>query len=259
MSLDVEAAHRLLLLPCLLLVVAACVPQPVTVTREPVTLRVVAADSCEPLVERAAEAYEASRPWVTVELQVFNTALAAEVLREGGADIALLSWLQDFGEEDEDQLWTEGLTRDGIAVIVHPQSALTEIGLAQLREIFLGRLQEWDGVVLNVVSREDGSGTRAAFEGIVLGGERTTLNAVVMPSSVSMVEHVASNPGAIGYVSTERLDDGVQVLSVEGVLPTEQTIADGRYPLWRHLYVASSGEPAGEGREFSQWLLIGGG
>lgn len=258
MNVDVPGARRLLLLPGILLLVMACAPQPVTVTREPVTLRVVAANSCEPLVQNAASDYEASRPWVTVESQVFSTALAEQILREGGADVALLSWLGDWDEEDEPPLWTKGFARDGVAVIVHPGSPFGEIGLAQLREIFLGRLQEWEGVVLTVVSREGGSGTRAAFERIVLGGEGTTPNAVVMPSSESMIEYVASTPGAIGYISTERLDDGVQVLEVEGVLPTEQTIADESYPVWRQLYLASSSEPTGEAREFSQWLLSGG-
>jgi phosphate transport system substrate-binding protein len=113
--------------------------------------------------------------------------------------------------------------------------------------------------VLTVVSREEGSGTRAAFESIVLGGESATLNAVVMPSSEATVEYVASSPGAVGYVSTGHLDESVRVLPVEGVLPTRQTINDGSYPLWRQLYLASVGEPTGEAREFSQYVLSGGG
>jgi phosphate transport system substrate-binding protein len=261
----------LLLVSCLLVLALACTPQPVTVTREPVTLRLVSTDSCAPLAEDVAAAYEESRPWVTVSTEVFSAALAERVLREGGTDLALLSWLGE--PEGEGQLWTAGFARDGVAVIVHPASPLTETGLAQLREIFRGRLQDWNGTALTVVSREDGSGTRAAFEGIALDGQNTTLNAVVMPSSEAMVEHVASTPGAIGYVSTLRLgpaalgrsgqtrrpDDGVRVLPVEGSLPIEQTIGEGSYLLWRQLYLASNGEPDGEAREFAQWLLRGGG
>lgn len=257
MTVGLQLARSPLLLSCLLLV-SACAPQPVTVTREPVTLRVAIADSCAPLVENAMEGYEASRPWVTVESQVFNTALAEQLLREGGVDVALLSWIWDSEGEDDVSLWTEGFARDGVAVIVHPESPVTDVGMAQLREIFRGRLQEWDGTVLTVVSREDGSGTRAAFESIVLGGVSATLNAVVMPSSNATVEYVASTPGAIGYVSTEYLNEGVRALLVEGVLPTRQTIGDGSYPLWRQLYLASVGDPTGEARQFSQYLLSGG-
>jgi phosphate transport system substrate-binding protein len=242
----------------LLLLITGCAPQPVTVTREPVMLHLVAAAPCKPLVERAAEVYESTRPWVTTELQVFNTTVAEEVLREGGADVAFLSWLWDNEGNGNGPLWTERFARDGVAVIVHPELPLTEVGLSQLREIFLGRLQTRDGVPFVVVSRQTGSGTRAAFERIALGGESATLNAVVVPTSESMVDYVASTPGAIGYVSTERLDDGVRVLAIDGVMPTEETIADGSYPLWRPLYLASKGEPSGEAREFAQWLLRGG-
>jgi len=257
-TFGLQLARGPLLLSCVLLLVSACAPQPVTVTREPVTLSVAIADSCEPLVQSMTDSYEASRPWVTVESQILNAALTEQVLQEGGADVALLSWIWGSEEEGGVSLWTEGFARDGVAVIVHPESPMTDVGMAQLREIFHGRRQEWDGAVLTVVSREDGSGTRAAFESIALGGESATLNAVVMPSSEAVIEYVASTPGAIGYVSTEHLDESVRVLPIEGVLPTEQAVNDGEYALWRPLYLASNGDPRGEAREFAQWLLSGG-
>lgn len=257
--------RRSLVIIFLLLLTAlptACAPQPLVVTREPVTLRLVSADSCQPLAEALALAYEESFPWVTVEVAVFNTALAERTLRSGGADLALLSWLEENTLEentDEESLWSQPLAHDGIAVIAHPTTPLADIGLFQLQEIFRGRVQEWDGVVLTVVSREDGSGTRQAFERVVMGNYDTTLIAVVMPSSSSVIEHVTRTPGALGYVSTLQLQepvlDNVRVLPVEGVLPTSTSLSDGSYPLPRTLYLATVGEPAGESREFAQWVL----
>ena len=261
------APTSLLLVSLIVLSTASCAPQPVTVTREPVTLRLVAADCFAPLVGEVAAAYEEARPWVSVTTEVFNTAVAESVLRERGADLALLSW--PVRPEGDAQIWTEDLARDGVAVIVHPTSPLTGTDVVQLREVVLGRLQEWAGTVFTVVSREDGSGTRALVESVALDGQGTTLNAVVMPSGEAMIEHVASTPGAIGYVSTLHLGllatcrsadvpcelHGVRVLPVGGVLPKVEAIRDGSYPLWRQLYLASNGEPDGEAREFAQWLL----
>ena len=243
----------LLLVSCLLLLLTACASQPVTVTREPVSLRLVSADSCGALAEGLAAAYEEAYPWVTVQVEVWNSALAQEALRAGEADLALLSWLWET--TDEDPLWSHQFTRDGIAIIVHPGLPLTEIGLAHLQEVFRGRVQEWGGVVLVAVNREQGSGTRAVFESTVMGGYDVTPTGVVMPSSQAVVEYVAQTPGAIGYVSTAWVDDRVRVLPVEGVSPTSSTIADGSYPLARSLYLAATGEPAGEVREFAQWVL----
>ena len=249
--------YSLLLASCLLLFLTACAPQPLTVTREPVTLRLVAADSCGPLASELAAAYEASHPWVTVQVEVYNTTLAERTLRADGADLALLSWLQETSGEEP--LWSQPFARDGVAVVVHPATPFDETGLAHLQDIFRGRVQEWGGMVLTVVSREEGSGTRAAFESVVLGDRDVTFIAVVMPSSEAVVEYVARTPGAIGYVSTlwigESLAGGVRVMPVEGALPTLDAILDGSYPLSRSLYLAATAEPTGEVREFAQWVL----
>lgn len=114
-------------------------------------------------------------------------------------------------------------------------------------------------MVLTIVSREAGSGTRAAFESLVLGDYNVALLAVVMPSSEAVLEYVARTPGAIGYVSTLWLGqpaaDGVRVPPVEGRLPTASAVADGSYPLVRPLYLAAVSEPAGDVRAFAQWAL----
>jgi phosphate transport system substrate-binding protein len=247
------APHPLLLAACLLLLLAACASQPVTVTREPISLRLISADSCGALAEQLAAAYEEAYPWITVHVQVWNSALAQETLRTGGADLALLSWPGEA--TGEEPLWSHPFAHDGIAIIAHPGLPLTEIGLAHLQEVFRGRVQEWGGVVLVAVNREQGSGTRVVFESAVMGGYDVTSTGVVMPSSQAVVEHVAQTPGAIGYVSTFQVDDRVRVLPVEGVLPTPATIAEGSYPLSRPLYLAATAEPAGATREFAQWVL----
>jgi len=238
---------------CFLLLLAACAAQPPTVTRELVTLRLVAADSCGPLAEELAAAYEEARPWVTVQVEVFNAAVAERTLRAGGADLALLSWLQESA--DDEPLWSQKFAHDGVAVIVHPATPFAETGLAHLQAIFRGQVQEWGGMVLTVVSREEGSGTRVTFEGVVLGSYDVTPTSVVMPSSEAVVEYVAQTPGALGYVSMAWVDERVRVLPVEGILPTPDALSDGSYPLSYPLYLAAAAEPAGEAREFAQWVL----
>ena len=238
------------------LLLAACAPQPLIVTREPVTLRLAAADSCGPLVDELAAAYEEFYPWITIEIVgVFNSAITEQMLLAGGADLALLSWVGEGA--DEEGLWVQPFARDGVAIIVHPDMPFAETGLAHLQEIYQGRVQEWGGVVLTVVSREEGSGARDVFENIVLGNRDVTRTAVVMSSGESVVEYVARTPGAIGYISTLLLSgsDGVLVLPVEGVAPVAGTISGESYPLSRSLYLATVGEPTGAAREFAQWVL----
>jgi phosphate transport system substrate-binding protein len=259
MSCRLRACLRDFLLPTsyFLLLLTACSPQPITVTREAATLRLVAADSCGSMVEALAAAYEESRPWVTVHVEVFNSSVAEQTLRAGEADLAFLSWMQQT--VDGDPLWLQPFARDGIAIIAHPSVPFREMGLAFLQEIFRGRIQEWDEVVLTVVSREEGSGTRAAFNRVVLDIHKATHTAIVASSSEAVIEHVRQRPGAIGYVSTLRITqpvaESVRLLPLEGVLPTRTAVSDRSYPLSRRLLMAATAEPTGEARLFAQWVL----
>ena len=241
---------------CIFLLVA-CASQPLTVTREPATVRLVASDSCGPLARELAAAYEESHPWADVQLEAFNSSVAEQVLRAGEADLALLSWLQETTQERA--LWSQPFARDGIAVVVHPATPFNETGMAHLQAIFRGQVQEWGGMILTPVSREDGSGTRAAFESAVLGQRNVTLTAVVMPSSEAVIDYVARTPGAVGYVSTLWLSapiaENVRVAPVEGTLPTADAISDGSYSVSRPLHLATVGDPTDEIREFAQWVL----
>ena len=253
-----RATARILLpVTCALLFLVACASQPTAITREPVTLRLVAADSCGHMAEELALAYEAVRPWVTVRVDVFNASVAARALREGEADLSLLSWQAE--RSDDGELWSTPFARDGIVVIAHLATPITATDAVYLQEVFRGRIQERDGTVLVPVSREEGSGTRAWFHRVVMAGHDATLTAVVMSSSEAVVEYVMASPGSIGYVSTLRIAesdaDRVQVVPVDGIFPDREAISDGSYLLARPLYLAATAEPTGELREFAQWVL----
>ncbi len=232
------------------IILCACAPQPLTVTREPVTLRVVASDSCGVLLEELADAYEEACPWVTVRVEVFNAAVAEARLRAGAADLVALPWRG----ESPTLPWSVPFATDATVVVVHPAAPIQELSLAQLQEIIRGRVGEWEnGTAIQVVSREEGAGTRAAFEAVVMGNYDVTLTAVVMPGNEQVLEYVATTPGAIGYVSLGTPTGNARVLPVGGVFPTPATVSS--YPLAYPLLLATPSEPTGEAREFIQWVL----
>jgi phosphate transport system substrate-binding protein len=51
------------------------------------------------------------------------------------------------------------------------------------------------------------------------------------------------------------LPPNLRVLAVDGVVPGQRSVADETYALWRQLHLVTAGEPAGEVRDFAQWLL----
>jgi len=243
------------LVVCLLLL-CACSSQPLRVTHEHVTLRMAVIESCEMVGDALVDEYTAQYPWVTIETEVFNDEVVRERLSSGEVDIALLT---ETGQPTTPNWWETAWYCDGLAIVAHPSTPVTETGMMFLHEVYRGRIQEWGGMVLTVVAREAGAGVRDVFDRLVLGDQAVTLTAVVMPSSRGVIEYVGSNPGAIGYISTLRLEhedlEFVRLLPVDGVLPEESAIAKGSYPLVRQLVVAARGEPVGQVREFAQWLV----
>ena len=98
---------------------------------------------------------------------------------------------------------------------------------------------------ISVISREDGSGTRGAFVEIVgvVDGDKndlTTASANIQNQTSGVMQTVAGDAQAIGYISLGSLDDSVKAVKVDGVEASEATITDGTYPIARPFNVAWS-------------------
>ena len=153
--------------------------------------------------------------------------------------------------ETPDDLNVIPIARDGLAIIVNPQNTITNVTSLQLRALYRGETLDWGAVGGSggepvVISREDGSGSRTAFEALAMDGERVTLNALVMPTSQAVVDYVASHRNAVGYVSTGVLTDTVRAVPVEDIPPTAATVRSGEYRLGRVLYLYAP-QPAAPG------------
>ena len=103
---------------------------------------------------------------------------------------------------------------------------------------------------IGLVSREDGSGTRSAF--VELTGvqvkeangkkvDKTSPSTMVASSTAVALTTVASDPAALGYLSLGSINDSVKVLCVDGIAPTREEIAAGRYALVHPFNVVTRG------------------
>jgi len=116
----------------------------------------------------------------------------------------------------------------------------------------------------NVVSREEGSGTRQAFIellGIELKSDngtkvdQTTKEAVIANKTDVMLTTVAGDKYSIGYVSMGSLNDTVKALSVDGVEATAANVKNGTYKLARTFNIAIKGETSGLAEDFINFIL----
>lgn len=122
-----------------------------------------------------------------------------------------------------------------------PLVAAFGLGLSVVTPVFA---QEGE---INVISREEGSGTRGAFVEIVgvvdeNDDDMTTDDADIQNGTSGVMQAVAGNPQAIGYISLGSVDDSVKALKVDGVAPSAETVKDGTYKIARPFNVAWSKE-----------------
>ena len=105
---------------------------------------------------------------------------------------------------------------------------------------------EEKAVKINVISREEGSGTRGAFveltgveekvDGVKV--DQTTLDAEIASSTSVVITTVAGDKSAIGYISLGSLNDTVKAIEVDGTYPTVDTVKSGEYKIARPFVVA---------------------
>ena len=222
-------------------------------------------DTLVNLVQILAEAYMAKNPRSPIAVLGGGSGTGIAALINGTCDIANMSRFmkpKEFGAAVEKGVLpvVHVVAMDGIAIIVHPQNQVEGMTLLQLRDFFFGRVWDWRDVggqagEIVVISREDGSGTRAVFEELVMKGKHVTLTAVVMPNSQAVVEYVAEHPQAIGYVSMGQLTQEVKVLEIEEAAPTPKSVRQGEYHLFRPLFLITRQEPTGEIKGFIDFVL----
>jgi phosphate transport system substrate-binding protein len=239
-------------------VLVVCCGEPVA-TAEPIFLTVAGSMAMAPLVTELAQDFHERNPTTTLEVSGLGSQFGLDSLRRGTVDLAFVSWLPATLEPT----WrTTAIARDGIAIVVHPSNPVQALGLLQLRDLFSGRVHEWavvggqraQGQVLPV-SREEGAGAHAAFESLVMDGQRVTPRAVVLLSPGAVTEYVAEHREAIGYVSMSEVSSTVRVVPVEGNLPTPESTGRGSYALTHELWLVAADPPARPAESFIDFVL----
>jgi phosphate transport system substrate-binding protein len=202
--------------------------------------------SFDPLMRDLAERFQTLHPGVRVDV---STATADRVLaetREGLVDVALL------GREVRllEGLRGVEIARDGLAFIAHPSNPVPSLDEPQVVGLLTRTYTGWSDVGgsggrVVVVGNADGLDMRTALL------RRFRLESADLPLDVPLyrngqvIQSVATNPQALGYVSLAAVGDNqtVRTIALGGVSPTLETLRNGRYPYSRPLVLAARAHP----------------
>lgn len=226
------------------------------------TINIAGSTSVQPVAEKLAQAYMQKNPGVKINVQGGGTSVGIKSAQDGTAQIGTAS--SKPKDSDAQGLVQTQIAKDGIVVVVNNNNSLSELTINQTKDIFSGNVTEWtkitgaSGGTINVITREDGSGTRDGFQSMVMGGKNGTpilKTAVVQSSTEAIAQAVKGNPNAIGYISLDALNGDVKAIKINGVAPSEQTVSDGTYKITRPFIFLTKGEPTGQVKAFIDWVM----
>lgn len=232
-----------------------------------VTVSLAGSTTVQPLAEKLAGEYMKSNQNVLIDVKGGGSGVGVKSAVDGTAMIGMASRkLSDEETTANPDLVATVIARDGIALIVNTDVIVEGITLDQARDIFMGKITNWkelggEDQMIILVSREEGSGTRTAFQEMVMkkdkdGNENLiSENAILQSSNGAILTTVSSTPYAIGYLSMGYLDNTVKALKINDVAATEENAANGSYPVVRPLNFLTKGQPAGDTKAFIDWIL----
>jgi phosphate transport system substrate-binding protein len=226
-------------------------------------ISVAGSTTVQPLAEKLAEAFASVEPGVQIDVQGGGSSVGVKSAGQGQVDIGAASReVKESELEEYPDLQVFTIARDGIAIVVHPDVAVDGLTKDQVRDVFAGEIVNWSEVggpdkSIVVVSREEGSGTRAAFEEMVIGEEGPVIvdTAILQPSNGAVRTTVSTTPDSIAFLSFGYLDSSTKALAVDGVLPTPENAANGTYPIVRPLNMMTKGEPSGVVKAWLDFVL----
>jgi len=214
--------------------------------------------SVQPMAELLAEHYMAAHPGVIINVQGGGSTAGVEAALSGAADIGMAS--RELKPEEKG-LQPILIAYDAIAIIVHPSNPVRALTSTQVREIFAGQVRDWQELGgrpgrITCITREEGSGTRAAFEELIMQHKaEISPEAIVQDSTGAARAIVAGDPNGIAYISLGMATPEVAVVSLDGVQPTFDFVCQGRYKLTRPFLFLTKGSGSPLARAFIDYVL----
>ncbi len=220
-------------------------------------ITIAGSTSVMPFTEKLAEHFMVDHKNFIIDVQGGGSTAGIQATINNTVDLGMSSRAL---KEEERKLNTITICYDGISVIVHPDNPVDAMDLDKVRQIFSGRISNWNQLgwvdrKIDAVSREEGSGTRSAFEDLIMKGKEIDDGTMVQDSNGSVKEVVATDPYAIGYISMGLVDKKVKSVAIDGVSPSIKTIKSGRYKIVRPFLYVTNGELDDMAKQFVDYVL----
>ena len=234
---------------------------------KPVTIK--GSDTMVIMNARLAETFMTKMPGTTIQVTGGGSGVGIAALINGTTDIAASSRPIKTSEVDKlkARFATVGfaypIARDGLSVYLHISNPVKELTLAQIRDIYVGKITNWKQVggkdaTIILYSRENSSGTYTYFKDNVLMGKDFSPRAQTLQGTSAVVNAVANDANGIGYGGAAYAK-GIKYAAVKkdekspAITPSLETVRTGQYPISRFLYLYTRVKPSKDMKAFIDW------
>jgi phosphate transport system substrate-binding protein len=240
----------------LLCVIAAALPVPPAAADQRIVIG--GAQSLTPLADKFSARFRDRHPGVKIEIRRSNSNFAVQATLAGEVHIGLVT--RHLSPAESSLLYAERIGQDAVTILSHPDNAVANLSLDQLRDIYQGKITEWrdvgggtSGIV--PLTREPGSALYAIFIDTLFGRDsRAQPKAFVLRANKEKVLRTIKRVrGSVGYgiVRVEEAHaEGVTVLAVNRFMPTADKLQNENYPFTRPHLLVTKDAPRGIIREW---------
>jgi phosphate transport system substrate-binding protein len=239
---------------------------------EKTSLDIKGSDTMVNLMSNMAESYMAAHQGINIAVTGGGSGTGIAALLNGTTDICASS--RSLGQKEIDLANSKNINpteliigMDGLAVMVNKNGPVDSLTLDQLRQIYIGEITNWSVLggpdqEITLLSRESNSGTHVYFKEHVLNKSDFASRALLMPSTATIAQEVMNNTYAIGYGGVAyALNSDVKIVAIKkdadapSVLPTDEAVSNGIYPIARPLFLYVNGSPQGLIQQFIDFCL----
>jgi phosphate transport system substrate-binding protein len=211
-----------------------------------------------------------SNPATSVQVTGGGSGVGITALINGTTDICNAS--RPMKSTEIDKLKTRYNTlgieipcaKDGITIFLNESNRVSELTLRQLSDIFTGKIKNWkelggNDAEIRLYGRENSSGTYTYFHDEVVKADYAA-SVQSLPGTAAIVNAVKKDVNGIGYGGAAYAV-GVKHAKVRkndsstAYLPTNETVANGEYPITRYLYMYLRNRPTGDMKKYIDWIL----
>lgn len=223
------------------------------------TITISGSTSVGPLAEKLAMEYEEIEN-VKIEVNQIGSSAGIANALNGVSQIGMSS--RDLKPE-EIASGIEELTiaYDGIVIVTHPSNPVKNLSMEQVKQVFTGEVTNWKDLggkdmEIVVVSREDGSGSRDAFQEIIgYKSGQLIQNAIVASGNGNIKTTVAMNKHAVGFISFEYIDDSISTMNINGIEAKSENVLTGTYLLSRPFLFVHQANVPNAAQQFMDYIL----